>query len=58
MKAIWRGEPMKFWANISKRVPIRAAAPTLLVALALAGIIGRGAPVFRGIVDLVGQYWG
>lgn len=49
---------MKFWANISKRVPIRAAAPTLLVALALAGIIGRGAAVFRGIVDLVGQYWG
>jgi len=49
---------MKFWANVSKRVPIRAVAPTLLVALGLAGLIGRGAPIFRGIVDLVGQYWG
>jgi hypothetical protein len=58
MKVIWRGEPMKLWAKLSKRVPIHQVGPALVVALALAGILGHGAPVFRGILELLGNYWG
>jgi hypothetical protein len=58
MKVTWRGEPMQFFAKVSKRVPVREVAPTLLAVLALAGILGHGAPIFRGILDLVGNYWG
>ena len=59
---------MQFFAKVSKRVPVRdprstalhgvQVAPALLAVLALAGILGHGAPIFRGILDLVGSYWG
>jgi hypothetical protein len=58
MKATWRGEPMKLWVKFAKRVPIRNGAPMLVAVLALAGGLGYGAPIFRGILKLVGQYWG
>jgi hypothetical protein len=49
---------MKLWVKFSKRVPIRNGAPVLVAVLALAGGLGHGAPIFRGILELVGQYWG
>ncbi|HLZ27834.1 MAG TPA: hypothetical protein VKV73_10990 [Chloroflexota bacterium] len=49
---------MQLIANLSKRVPIRGVAPTLVAVLAVAGVLGHGAPIFRGILGLVGQGWG
>jgi hypothetical protein len=49
---------MQFFARFLKRVPVREVAPTLLPVLALAGFLGHGAPIFRGILELIGSYWG
>jgi hypothetical protein len=49
---------MRLFANLLKRVPAREVAPILVAVLALAGILGHAAPIFRGILELVGSYWG
>jgi hypothetical protein len=46
---------MRFFASWWERIPVRAAAPTMLAVFAAATVLGYGAPSFRNIL---GSVWG